>query len=284
LGDICNEQAVAVAMQNADVVVNFAAESHVDRSIRFATPFVTTNILGTQVLLDVARESKVKLFIQISTDEVGGSLPSGVWLRENSPLAPSSPYAASKAAAEHLVHAANHTHKLPTIIIRISNNYGPFQFPEKLIPLTIANALEFKALPIYGDGLYVRDWIYVEDSCRAIHEVILRGQPGQVYNVGARNERTNLAVVKFIVRLLERPRELITFIEDRPGHDRRYGVDPTKIETELGWRPQVTFKEGLKYTIDWYLRNIEWLANARSGQYSDYYYQHYGNYAPYPSK
>lgn len=275
-GDICDTESVIEVMEEIDVVVNFAAESHVDRSIKSASQFVITNVLGTQVLLDSAREAGVKCFVQVSTDEVGGSLKKGVYFKEDSPLHPNSPYAASKAAAEHLCQAAYHTHKFPVMTTRTTNNYGPYQFPEKLLPLVIANALEFKPVPVYGDGLNVRDWIYVEDNCRAIYDVLMRGKPGEFYNIGARCEQTNLSVIESVLKILERPKDLITFVKDRPGHDFRYGIDPTKIEKELGWHPKYSFEEGLRRTIDWYLRNIEWLASARSGQYREYYKEHYG--------
>lgn len=274
-GDISEPEQVAFVIEDIDVIVNFAAESHVDRSIRSAAPFIYSNILGVQVLLDCARAAKVSRFIQISTDEVGGSIMPGRYLQEDSPLSPSSPYAASKASAEHLTYAAYHTHGFETIITRATNNFGPYQFPEKLLPLVIANALEFKPLPIYGDGLYVRDWIYVEDHCRAIYEVMMRGRPGQIYNIGARTEYSNLAVIKKILKILDRPEKLMTHVTDRLGHDRRYAIDPSKLEQELGWQPAVDFEDGLKRTVDWYLRNIVWLARARSGEYRKYYAENY---------
>jgi dTDP-glucose 4,6-dehydratase len=276
-GDICEPEDVKRAVKGADAVINFAAESHVDRSIQSAAPFITTNVLGTQVLIDCARAEGVARFIQISTDEVGGSLVEGSYLREDSPLAPSSPYAASKAAAEHIVQAAHHTHNFDTIITRTSNNYGPYQFPEKLLPLIISNAIESRPLPIYGDGLNIRDWIYVEDNCRAILEVLVRGRSGEIYNIGARAERTNLDIVRQVLKLLDRPASLITFVADRPGHDRRYGIDPSRIERELGWKPEVDLDEGLRRTIDWYLKNDRWLERTRSKQYLEYYEMNYSN-------
>ncbi len=271
VGDICQPDHVEPVIAGIDAVVHFAAESHVDRSIQDAAPFVVTNIFGTQLLLDFAREAKVSRFIYISSDQVGGSLLPGIFLRENSPVSPNNPYAASKAAAEHLVYVSYNIHQFPAIVARLSSCYGPYQFPEKLIPLVIANTLEFKPLPVYGDGLYIRDWVYVEDACRAIYQILLKGRPGQIYNVGARAEKTNLEIIKRILKLLDRPEKLITFISDRLGHDRRYGVDSGKIERELAWRTQIDFEEGLRRTIDWYLRNIEWLADTRSNSYREYY-------------
>ncbi len=271
VGDICQPDHVEPAIVGVDAVVHFAAESHVDRSIQDAAPFVVTNIFGTQLLLDFAREAKVSRFIYISSDQVGGSLLPGIYLRENSPVSPNNPYAASKAAAEHLVFVSYNIHQFPATIARLSSCYGPYQFPEKLIPLVIANTLEFKPLPVYGDGLHIRDWVYVEDACRAIYQILLKGKPGQIYNVGAHSEKTNLEIIKRILKLLDRPEKLITFISDRLGHDRRYGVDSGKIERELAWRSQIDFEEGLRRTIDWYLRNIEWLADTRSSSYREYY-------------
>jgi dTDP-glucose 4,6-dehydratase len=275
-GDICDRALVQEAMRGADVVVNLAAESHVDRSIEGATEFIRTNAMGTQVLLDSAREAGVGRFVQISTDEVMGSCPEGDYFTESSPLRPSSPYAASKAAAEHLVRAAHITFGLDVVIIRPSNNYGPYQFPEKLIPLMIANAMEDRELPVYGDGLQVRDWLYVEDCCSAIDALLHGGRSGEVYLVGARSERTNLQVVRAILDLLGKPASLIRFVTDRPGHDRRYATDPTKIETELGWSPKETFESGLEKTVRWYVANPQWVQKARSGQYRQYYERMYG--------
>jgi dTDP-glucose 4,6-dehydratase len=220
----------------------------------------------------------VRRFVQVSTDEVMGSLPEddNAFFTEDSPYAPNSPYAASKAAAEHLVRAAHHTHGLDTIITRCGNNYGPRQFPEKFVPLILANALNDEPIPVYGDGRNVRDWIYVEDHCRAILRILERGRPGGIYNVGARNERRNIEVVEAILNALGKPLSLIRFVKDRPGHDRRYAIDPTRVETELGWRPAETWESGLEKTIRWYQENGEWIARARSGAYRDYYAQHYG--------
>ncbi|HXG65748.1 MAG TPA: dTDP-glucose 4,6-dehydratase [Blastocatellia bacterium] len=274
-GDICDRLAVDEAMTGADVVVNFAAESHVDRSIESAADFIQTNVVGTQTLLDAARAAGVSRFVQISTDEVMGSCKEGEYFTESSPIQPNSPYAASKAAAEHLARAAHVTFGLDVVTTRASNNYGPYQFPEKLIPLMIANALEGRELPVYGDGLNVRDWLYVEDCCRAIDAVMRRGRPGEVYNIGSRAEKTNLEVVRALLDLLGKPHSLIKFVKDRPGHDRRYATDPAKIEDELGWRPQETFESGLEKTARWYQENAEWVRRARSGEYLEYYERMY---------
>lgn len=276
-GDICDRNAVDEAIAGADVVVNFAAESHVDRSIESAADFIQTNIVGTQTLLDAARAASVRRFLQVSTDEVMGSCEEGGYFTESSPLQPNSPYAASKAAAEHLARAAHVTFGLDVVTTRASNNYGPFQFPEKLIPLMIANALEDRELPVYGDGLNVRDWLYVEDCCRAIDAVMRRGQAGEVYNIGSRAEKTNFEVVRALLDLLSKPHSLIQFVKDRPGHDRRYATDPAKIETELGWRPQETFESGLAKTVRWYQENAEWVRRARSGEYLEYYERMYAS-------
>jgi dTDP-glucose 4,6-dehydratase len=276
-GDICNRAAVDDAIQGADAVINFAAESHVDRSIERASDFIETNVAGTQVLLDASRAASVARFVQISTDEVMGSCEQGEYFTEGSPLRPNSPYAASKAAAEHLVRAANKTHGLDVVTTRASNNYGPFQFPEKLIPLMIANAIEGRELPVYGDGMNVRDWLYVEDCCRAIDAVLHRGRSCQVYNIGSRAEKTNLEVVRALLDLLGKPHSMIKFVADRPGHDRRYATDPTRIETELGWRAEESFESGLEKTVRWYRDNSDWVARARSGDYLRYYDRMYGS-------
>ncbi|PYS94567.1 MAG: dTDP-glucose 4,6-dehydratase [Acidobacteria bacterium] len=278
-GDIANrDQVLAALPDDTDALINFAAESHVDRSIVSADEFLRTNVLGTQVLLDVARARGIRRFVHISTDEVMGSLPEdeNAFFTEASPFAPNSPYAASKAAAEHLVRAAHHTHGLDTITTRCGNNYGPRQFPEKLIPLFIANALADEPVPVYGDGRNVRDWIYVDDHCRAILLALEKGESGATYNIGARNERRNLEVVESLLRALDKPASLIRYVKDRPGHDRRYAIDPTKIEMELGWQPQETWESGLKKTIQWYADNPEWIARARSGAYREYYARQYG--------
>jgi len=278
-GNICDPEAVLSALEEGtDLLVNFAAESHVDRSIHSAAEFVRTNVLGTQVLLDAARARKVGRVLHVSTDEVMGSLPErpDAYFTEDSPFAPNSPYSASKAAAEHLCRAAHHTHRLDVVVTRCGNNYGPRQFPEKFLPLLLANASRDEAVPVYGDGLNVRDWIYVEDHCRAVLAAMLRGRAGEVYNIGARNERRNLEVAESVLDLLGKPRTLLKFVRDRPGHDRRYAINPAKVERELGWRPSETWETGLRKTIRWYAENIEWVERARSGAYRDYYQKQYG--------
>jgi dTDP-glucose 4,6-dehydratase len=278
-GDIADPEAVAAALEpETDALVNFAAESHVDRSIASADDFLRTNVVGTQVLLDAARKKGVRRFVQISTDEVMGSLPEqeDAFFTEDSPFAPNSPYAASKAAAEHLVRAAHHTFKLETVITRCGNNYGPRQFPEKFLPLALANTFNDQQIPVYGDGMNVRDWIYVEDHCRAILAVLEKGRPGGVYNIGARNPRRNLEVVHSVLEALGKPRTLIQHVNDRLGHDRRYAIDPSLIESELDWRPRETWQTGLAKTIDWYRENGDWIRKTRSGAYRDYYKVQYG--------
>lgn len=278
-GDIRDKEAVLGALPDgADAIFNFAAESHVDRSISSASEFVTTNVLGTQVLLDCARAKNVGRFVQVSTDEVMGSLPEddSAFFREDSALQPNSPYAASKAAAEHFVRAARETFGLDTVITRCGNNYGPRQFPEKLIPLMIANAMRDEPLPVYGDGMNVRDWIFVDDHARAILLAYERGVSGSHYNVGARNERRNLEVVRSILDALGKPHSLIRYVEDRLGHDRRYAIDATLVENELGWKPETTWEDGLAATIDWYRRNQEWVERIRNGAYREYYREMYG--------
>ncbi len=278
-GDITNRAEVFDALpETCEAVFNFAAESHVDRSINSASEFVLTNVLGTQVLLDAARAKNVRRFVQISTDEVQGSLPedSNLFFTEDSPLKPNSPYAASKAAAEYFVRAAHETFQIDTVITRCGNNYGKRQFPEKLIPLMIANAINDEPLPVYGDGKNVRDWIFVEDHCRAIWLAYKKGKSGESYNIGARNERQNIEVVKSILDALSKPHSLIKFVTDRLGHDRRYAIDATKVETELGWKPQTTWEEGLQKTIRWYQENQDWVNRIRSGAYQDYYKKQYG--------
>jgi dTDP-glucose 4,6-dehydratase len=278
-GDITDREAVRNAMEpDTYAIINFAAESHVDRSILSAAEFLRTNILGTQFLLDTARELGVERFVQISTDEVMGSLPEdeNAFFTEDSPFAPNSPYAASKAAAEHLVRAAHHTFGLDTVITRCGNNYGPRQFPEKFLPLLLANAFAGEAIPIYGDGQNVRDWIYVDDHCRAILLALELAPAGSVYNIGARNERRNLDVARSVLDALGKPQSLIRLVKDRPGHDRRYALDPVKAEAELGWRPMETWESGLQKTIEWYQVNREWVNRTRSGAYRDYYARQYG--------
>jgi len=279
-GDIADRAALLETLGDGiDAIVNFAAESHVDRSIESANEFIRTNILGTQVLLDCARERGVKRFVQISTDEVMGSLDAhdAAFFVEDSPFQPNSPYAASKAAAEHLVRAAQHTFGLDAVITRCGNNYGPRQFPEKLLPLALSNALRDQPVPIYGDGQNVRDWIYVDDHCRAILLILEKAQPGATYNIGARNQRRNIDVAKSVLDQLGKPHSLLTFVKDRPGHDRRYAIDPALIESELGWQPRETWESGLSKTITWYQSNPVWLARARSGSYREFYARQYGN-------
>lgn len=273
-GDICDRETVMAAVpENCDAIFNLAAESHVDRSILSADEFLRTNVIGTQVLLDAAREKGVRRFVQVSTDEVMGSLAddSGEFFTESSPLQPNSPYAASKAAAEFVVRAARETHGIDTVITRCGNNYGPRQFPEKLIPLMIANAINDQPLPVYGDGKNVRDWIHVDDHCRAIWLAYEKGRSGEAYNVGSRNERENIDVVRSILSALGKPESLIKFVDDRLGHDRRYAIDPSKTENELGWRPLVKWEDGLASTIDWYRENQTWVDHIRSCDYRDYY-------------
>ncbi|MFJ8102264.1 dTDP-glucose 4,6-dehydratase [Lysinibacillus sp. NPDC096212] len=259
-----------------DAVINFAAESHVDRSITNPGIFVQTNIQGTQVLLDAAKKYKIKKYLQVSTDEVYGTLGEDGYFTEQTPLSPNSPYSASKAGADLLVLAYHETFGLPVNITRCSNNYGSFHFPEKLIPLMIINALNDKKLPVYGDGKNVRDWLHVTDHCSAIDLVLHKGVTGEVYNVGGHNEKTNLEVVKEILKQLDKPESLIQYVEDRLGHDRRYAIDPTKLQQELGWEPQYTFETGLKETVQWYLDNQDWWENIISGDYQNYYTEQYG--------
>jgi dTDP-glucose 4,6-dehydratase len=278
-GDICDGALIEdiIGEYKIDVIINFAAESHVDRSITAPKVFIETNVTGTLTLLEAARDKKLERFIQISTDEVYGSLGPEGKFTEQTPLSPNSPYSASKAAADHLVEAFGHTWGVKYNISRCSNNYGPYQFPEKLIPLMINNALNDKELPIYGDGLYVRDWLYVYDHCTAIWKVLAEAPPGEVYNIGGCNEKTNLEVIELILKRLKKPKSLIKHVKDRPGHDRRYAIEAKKIMTELHWRPSVTFEQGIQKTIDWYLENKKWLSDITSGQYQQYYQQMYAN-------
>lgn len=265
--------------ERPDIVVNFAAESHVDRSITDPGVFVRTNVMGTQVLLDAAKEYGVKRYHQVSTDEVYGDLPldrPDLFFREDTPLHTSSPYSSSKASADLFVLAYHRTYGLPVSISRCSNNYGPYHFPEKLIPLIISRALADEKLPVYGKGENVRDWLHVSDHCEAIDLIIHQGKVGEVYNVGGHNEKTNLEVVKTILKELGKPESLIEFVTDRPGHDLRYAIDPTKLETELGWKPKYTFDTGIRQTIDWYLDNKEWWENILSGEYANYFDTMYG--------
>jgi dTDP-glucose 4,6-dehydratase len=274
-GDIADRKLVdKLLSQGVDVIVNFAAESHVDRSILDASPFIETNVKGTQVLLEGAKKHGIQRFIQVSTDEVYGSIDSGCFTEE-SPLSPNSPYSASKAAADLLCRAYFKTHHLPAIITRCTNNFGPYQFPEKLIPLAVTNAVEDKPIPVYGDGLNIRDWIFVADHCRALDVVIQKGQPGKIYNIGGGNEKTNLELIHKLLELLDKPQSLIQFVTDRPAHDRRYAVDCARIATELGWKPAYSFEKALSATVGWYLKNESWWRSIKSGEYSRYYRKMY---------
>ena len=281
-GDITDRELVfdLFEKEQFDIVVNFAAESHVDRSIEDPGVFLKTNILGTQTLMDASRKFGVKRYHQVSTDEVYGDLPldrPDMFFTEETPIHTSSPYSASKASADLLVQAYYRTFGLPVTISRCSNNYGPYHFPEKLIPLMIANALNDKALPVYGEGLNVRDWLYVEDHCKAIDMIIHDGKVGEVYNIGGHNEKTNIYIVKKILELLGKPESLITFVTDRKGHDLRYAIDPTKIKNELGWEPDTMFDDGIVKTVNWYLENRDWWENIVSGEYQNYYEKMYSN-------
>ena len=280
-GDIADREFIMDLFEKEkfDVVVNFAAESHVDRSISDPGIFVQTNVLGTQVLLDASKEYGVKRFHQVSTDEVYGDLPldrPDLFFHEDTPLHTSSPYSSSKASADLFVMAYFRTFGLPVTISRCSNNYGPYQFPEKLIPLMISRALDNEPLPVYGKGENVRDWLHVEDHCRAIDLIIHKGEVGEIYNVGGHNERTHLEVVRTILKALDKPESLIEYVTDRPGHDLRYAIDPAKIERELGWKPVYTFDTGIRQTIQWYLENKEWWGNIISGEYANYFENMYG--------
>jgi dTDP-glucose 4,6-dehydratase len=277
-GDIVDRDQVRAAFEKGVTdVIHFAAESHVDRSIQDSGPFVRTNVIGTQILLDAAREYKVQKYVQVSTDEVYGSLgPTGLFTEET-PLAPNSPYSASKASADLLVRSYVHTFHVPAVITRCSNNYGPYQFPEKLIPLFIANLLADQQVPVYGDGQQVRDWIHVLDHCRGVEAAWRHGKPGEVYNFGGKCEKANLDLTHTLLDLLGKPKTLIKYVQDRPGHDRRYAIDCRKAERELGWSVQVKFEQGLRDTIDWYLREQPWVAAVRSGEYLKYYEKQYGS-------
>ncbi|MBT4292666.1 dTDP-glucose 4,6-dehydratase [bacterium] len=278
-GDIGDSKLVhsIIEEEKIEAIVNFAAESHVDRSIDGPKIFVETNVLGTQNLLQVAKELSVKRFLQVSTDEVYGSLGKDGFFTEQSMIKPNSPYSASKASADHFCRAWYHTFNFPAMITRCSNNYGPYQFPEKLIPLMIANALDDKELPIYGDGKNVRDWLHVDDHCDAIYTVLTDGKPGAVYNIGGNNEMENIQIVELLLEMLGKDKSLIKFVKDRPGHDQRYAIDASLIKQELGWEPSYTFETGIKETVQWYLDNRKWWERVRSGSYQEYYSNMYGS-------
>jgi dTDP-glucose 4,6-dehydratase len=278
-GDICDGDLIERIIEEfrVDSIVNFAAESHVDRSITEPKIFIETNVTGTLMLLEAARDRKLNRFVHISTDEVYGALGPDGKFTEQTPLSPNSPYSASKAAADLLVRAFGHTWGVKYNITRCSNNYGPYQFPEKLIPLMINNALNDKELPVYGDGLQIRDWLYVYDHCTAVWKVLTEAPAGEIYNIGGCNEKTNLAVVELVLGRLGKPKSLIKHVTDRPGHDRRYAIDASKLINQLGWKPSVSFEQGISKTIDWYLANRKWLANVVSGDYQKYYESMYKN-------
>lgn len=276
----CDAVCAVFEEEHPDIVVNFAAESHVDRSIEDPGVFLKTNIIGTQVLMDACRKYGISRYHQVSTDEVYGDLPldrPDLFFTEETPIYASSPYSASKASADLLVQAYHRTFGLPVTISRCSNNYGPYHFPEKLIPLMIVNALNNKPLPVYGEGLNIRDWLYVEDHCRAVDLIIHKGTVGEVYNIGGHNEMKNIDIVRLICKALGKPESLITYVTDRKGHDMRYAIDPTKIHSELGWLPETKFAEGIQRTIRWYLDNREWWERIINGEYRDYYARMYGN-------
>ena len=276
-GSIQNAELVKETCEQNNVtsIINFAAESHVDRSIMDAHPFIETNVLGTLVLLETVNELKLRRMVHISTDEVYGSLGREGKFTETSPLQPNSPYSASKASADQLALAFEHTYDTPVLVTRCSNNYGPFQFPEKLIPLMILNAMEDRNLPVYGDGLNIRDWIHVQDHCEAIWTVFEKGLQGEVYNIGGNCEKPNIEIVKTILKLLNKPETLIKYVKDRPGHDKRYAIDSTIIQKEFGWKPKISFEQGLQDTIQWYVENPIWCDNVRTGAYREYYYKQY---------
>ena len=276
-GDICDAAAVEAAMRGCDAVIHFAAESHVDRSIYEPAPSIQTNVTGTFVLLEVARKILVSRFVHVSTDEVYGDIPAGSFADETFPLQPSSPYSASKAASDLLVRSYVRTYKFPAVITRSSNNYGPYQFPEKFVPLMISNAFSSKALPVYGDGRQQRDWLHVEDNCRGILTVLEKGEIGEVYNIGGLGLEANLTMARRILDLTGKPESLLTYVRDRPGHDRRYALDSKKIQTELGWKPLISLEDGLRQTIDWYKNEEQWLEGVRGGEYLSYYEKYYVN-------
>lgn len=275
-GDICDVELIDRLLADIDVVVNFAAESHVDRSIHSSADFIRANVVGTQVLADAARKHKIHRFLQVSTDEVYGSLGKTGLFTEKTPIQPNSPYSASKASADMLLLAYYHTYNFPVVITRCSNNYGPYQFPEKLIPLFVTNLLEGKKVPVYGDGMQIRDWLHVDDHCRAIQTAITKGEVGQVYNVGGDNEQANLNITQLILKHLNKDETCIEHVTDRLGHDRRYAIDASKIQDQLGWQPQVNFEQGLAETIDWYLDNKSWWSAIKTGEYLSYYEKQYG--------
>lgn len=276
-GDICNASAVEAAMKGSDAVVHFAAESHVDRSIYEPAPAIATNVTGTFVLLQVARKLRIARFVHISTDEVYGEIPPDTFADENSTLQPSSPYSASKASSDLLVRSYVRTFEFPALITRSSNNYGPYQFPEKFLPLMITNALDGKALPIYGDGKQQRDWLHVEDNCRAILAVLERGRTGEVYNIGGLDVVDNLTMAQRLLHILKKSETLLSYVHDRPGHDRRYALCCDKIQRELAWKPVISLEDGLRQTIEWYRNKTEWVASIRAGEYSSYYEKYYEN-------
>jgi dTDP-glucose 4,6-dehydratase len=276
-GDVCDPSAVHAAMQGCDAVVHFAAESHVDRSIYEPAPAVQTNVTGTFVLLQVARKLGVSRFVHISTDEVYGDLPVGAFATEEFPLQPNSPYSAAKASSDLLVRSYVRTFGFPALITRSSNNYGPYQFPEKFLPLLITNAVNDQALPIYGDGKQQRDWLYVEDNCRGVLAVLENGRVGEVYNIGGLDVEENLTMARRILGLTGRPESLLSYVQDRPGHDRRYALDCSKITRELGWRPEISLEHGLRDTIEWYKSNAAWVKGVRAGEYLSYYETYYEN-------
>jgi dTDP-glucose 4,6-dehydratase len=276
-GDICDPVSVERGMRGCDAVVHFAAESHVDRSIYEPAPVIQTNVTGTFTLLEIARKLDMPRFVHISTDEVYGDLPAGYFADENSSLRPSNPYSASKAGADLLVLSYVRTYGFPAIITRSSNNYGPYQFPEKFLPLMITNALNDKPLPIYGDGKQQRDWLHVEDNCRGILTVLEKGKTGEIYNIGGLDLEENLAMVRRLLRITGKSESLLSYVQDRPGHDRRYALNCKKMETKLGWRPAISLEDGLMQTIDWYRNNEEWLDDVRAGEYRSYYEKYYEN-------
>jgi len=273
--DICDAPAVEAAMRGCDAVVHFAAESHVDRSIYEPAPVIQTNVTGTFTLLEVARRLSVSRFLHISTDEVYGDIPQGTHATEDFPLLPSSPYSASKASSDLLVRSYVRTYKFPALLTRSSNNYGPYQFPEKFLPLMITNALQGDPLPIYGDGKQQRDWLHVEDNCRGILAVLERGRIGEVYNIGGSHVEENLSMAKRLLRLTGKPETLLSYVADRPGHDRRYALDSAKIQSELGWKPEISLEDGIRQTIEWYQDNGKWLSDVRAGEYLSYYNKYY---------